>query len=196
MTVAELLNELHRQGVHVQAVAGELCTRPAGAVPPGLQPLLVQHRRGLLELLQMTCPGCGEVDYLPLASSWRRCWACGARWGAGRDPGDPPQLKGAADLLSLDLLPELVSDAGSARHPVLSNGSVLRCPRCGNRAYSTQSVGVPHRRCDGPNSCGHTWNPEASSSRAGSGSPGLDHGVHAAAASSGSRPSAAGRRRP
>src|SRR5207245_8813649 len=131
------------------------------------QRLLVQHRRALLELVQTICPDCGEVDYLPLTGGWRRCWACGTRWGPGRDPGDPSRLERTAGLPGLELRPESVPVDRTARRPGWSIGSVLRCPCCGNRAYSTP-IGAPDRRCDGPDGCGQTWNPESSSSRAGS----------------------------
>jgi hypothetical protein len=161
VTAAELLSELRQLGVQVKAEAGQLHTRPAGAVPAGLRPLLVQYRSALLELVEMTCPGCGDVDYLSLADGWRRCWTCGTRWGAGRDPGDPSEVKGLAALLGLQL-PEPASTQANAGRPGSAIGSGLRCPRCGNRAYSTPPIGVPHRRCNGPNGCGHTWNPEVS----------------------------------
>jgi hypothetical protein len=167
VTSAELLAALRRQGIEVLSVAGELRTRPAGAVPSDLRPQLLEHRRELLELLEIECPHCGNVDYLPLGQAWRRCWACGTRWGRGRDPGDPPDLERTAGILGARLAGEPIR-TDSARVAGWSVGCVLPCPRCGNRAYSTSRLGVPNRRCDSPAGCGYTWNPEASSSRAGS----------------------------
>ena len=162
MTAAQLLCELRRLGVQVEASDGRLRTLPVGAVPEDLRPLLIEHRAALLELLGMSCPRCGQVDYLPLSGGWRRCWACGARWGAGRDPADPPELQRLAELLRLRQ-PERVAPQPSARRPGWSIRAVLACPRCGNRAYSTPPAGQPHRRCDGAHGCGHTWNPEVPS---------------------------------
>lgn len=163
MTAAELLRELRRQGVEVVAAAGQLRTRPAGAVPLELRPQVLEHRHEVLQLLEIACPQCGDVDYLPLANAWRRCWTCGTRWGPGPDPGDPPDLERTAALLGSSLAAE-PRPADRGRLPGWSMGSVLPCPRCDNRAYSTPTSEVPHRRCEGPAGCGHTWNPEASSS--------------------------------
>ncbi len=160
MTAAQLLGELRRLGVQVEAAGGQLRTLPAGAVPDALRPMLVEHRGALLELVGRSCPRCDEVDYLPLGRGWRRCWACGARWGVGRDPGDPPGLQRLADLLGVALA-ERVSPQPAARWLGWSLRAVLACPRCGNRAYSTPPAGRPHRRCDGQRGCGQTWNPEA-----------------------------------
>ena len=161
MTAVELLSELRRVGVKVEAEAGQLRTRPAGGVPTGLQPLLVQHRQALLELVERGCPSCGGMDYLRLVAGWRRCWTCGVRWGRGRDPGDPHDLKRVADLLGLEIH-EPASPEPAPRRPGWSRGFTLPCPSCGNRPYSTPPGGPPLRRCDGPAGCGHVWNPEAS----------------------------------
>ncbi len=160
MTAAQLLAELRSLGVEVEAVGLQLFTRPPGAVRQALRPLLVEHRDALVDLASRSCPGCGEVDYLPLAQGWRRCWACGSRWGAGPDPGDPPELQRIADLLGVVLIEPPGRQPG-ARRPGWSIGAVLGCPSCGNRACSTAPAGRPHRRCDGPRGCGQTWNPEA-----------------------------------
>lgn len=50
-----------------------------------------------------TCPICDQTDYLPIGRGWRRCWACGRRWGppGTPDPGDPPDLVQLAALLGL-----------------------------------------------------------------------------------------------
>lgn len=158
MTAAEVLAELQRHGVLVQVDAGHLRTRPAGAVPEELRPALLEHRAELVDLVARTCPGCGVVDYLPLAGGWRRCWACGSRWGSGNDPGDPPGLEAFADRLGLAEGSSPV--AVMLRQPGWSIGAVLACPCCGNRVHSTPPAGGPHRRCDGPRGCGHIWNPE------------------------------------
>jgi TubC N-terminal docking domain len=101
VTAAELLIELHRLGIHVEAVGGRLRTGPAGAVPDHLRRPVVAHHTELVDLVQRTCRRCGVIDYLPLGGGWHRCWACGARWGTGRDPGDPPDLAACADLLGV-----------------------------------------------------------------------------------------------
>lgn len=51
--------------------------------------------------------------------------------------------------------PKATRQPGWSRPP-----TVLRCPNCGNKAYSVTSQGFPWRRCDGPAGCGHEWNPE------------------------------------
>jgi hypothetical protein len=160
VTAAQVLSELRRLGLQVEAAGGRLRTlAPAQSLTP-LRPPVVEHRDPLLELVGRSCPPCGEVDYLPLTGGWRRCWACGARWGAGRDPGDPPGLQRLAELLGVGLAERVLRQPG-ARRPGWSIRAVLACPRCGNRVYSTPPAGRPHRRCDGPRGCGHTWNPEA-----------------------------------
>src|SRR5256885_5834261 len=105
MTAAELLSELRELGVDVCLEADGLHARPAHAVPPELRPLLIAHRDALLDLAPRTCPGCGVVDYLPLARGWRRCWSCGRRRGVGQDPGEPPGPADPAQPLAIRGLP-------------------------------------------------------------------------------------------
>jgi hypothetical protein len=159
VTAVQLLRELRQLGVRVEVDCGRLRTRPAEAVPQALRPLLVEHRDAVINLILQGCQHCGEVDYLPLARGWCRCWACGTRWGQGRDPGGPPDLGRVADLLDLRMVEQASSQLISRRSGG-SIGAVLLCPYCGNRAYSIPLAGQPHRRCEGPRGCGGTWNPE------------------------------------
>lgn len=41
----------------------------------------------------------------------------------------------------------------------------IPCPRCGNVAFSVPDQGAPWRRCDGPRSCGHVWQPVRAAGR-------------------------------
>ena len=49
-----------------------------------------EHKAELIHLLSIQCgppaadircQSCRRIDYLPLKDGWRRCWACGHRWG-------------------------------------------------------------------------------------------------------------------
>jgi hypothetical protein len=104
-----LLARLRDHGIEVQADGGELRLRGrGGALPPDLQRAAVQHKPELLALLGgpaelPACPSCGQTDYMPIGSGWRRCWSCTRRWGPAEapDPGDPPDLARLRELLCI-----------------------------------------------------------------------------------------------
>jgi hypothetical protein len=105
VTAGELLAELRRAGVDVEADGDSLRTWPAGAVPVELRRWLLALRDELVRLVLISCPRCSTIDYLPLGGGWRRCWDCGRRWGLGEDPGDPPDLASIAGALCLPVQP-------------------------------------------------------------------------------------------
>jgi TubC N-terminal docking domain len=102
-----LLSRLRELGIEVQAEGGQLRLRGRrAALSPELRQGAVAHKEALLSLLRAPaaepiCPSCRRTDYMPLGSGWRRCWACGQRWGppAAPDPGNPPDLELLRDRL-------------------------------------------------------------------------------------------------
>lgn len=107
MTAAALLVRLQELGIEACAEGGTLLLHGrARALPAELRRALAEHKQALLAFIAAVdadtpaCSACGQVDYLPLAGGWRRCWSCAQRWGpAGTiDPGDPPGVLGLAPL--------------------------------------------------------------------------------------------------
>jgi len=139
---ARLLDTLGALGIRVAlSPDGRLRTSPPGAVPVELRAAIREHKAELTHLIaiqgrppvaDIRCPSCARCDYLPLENGWRRCWACGNRWGAGGsvDPGDPTDLGVEA------LRPELGAIASSASVIVAT-----ACPRCGSRRATTGEMG-------------------------------------------------------
>ena len=84
MTAAELLADLHRRGVHLEAVSGRLrYAAPRGALTADLRAAVADARDELLRLLTppataRACPDCGA----PVGSHAYRCPPCLARWRA------------------------------------------------------------------------------------------------------------------
>lgn len=121
MNAAELLGRLRQLGIEAAETDGRLALRGRGRALPADLCQELQARRGevLAKLAQERagtppechCAGCGAIDYMPLGGGWRRCWACGARWGPGTDPGDPPDLNRISCLLA----PPRVLVTGSRR---------------------------------------------------------------------------------
>jgi hypothetical protein len=86
VTASEVLAQLRAAHVELRIQGDMLLCRPAEAVSadtkgahdhkPELQTLLANK-----DTEAFACPACGELDYMPLGRSWRRCWPCGHRWG-------------------------------------------------------------------------------------------------------------------
>lgn len=111
MTATELLHQLRAARIEVRVEGDVLLCRPRSAITDELRQQIAANKADLLPLLArppapaaVTCPGCGRMDYMPLGRGWRRCWACGRRWGptSAPDPGNPPDLVVIAGLLGLD----------------------------------------------------------------------------------------------
>jgi len=104
-----LLARLRDHGIEARADGDELRLLGRGAtLTPDLHRAAVEHKPALLALLRdaaalPACPSCGQTDYLPIGSGWRRCWPCARRWGPAQtpDPGDPPDLERVRDLLRI-----------------------------------------------------------------------------------------------
>jgi TubC N-terminal docking domain len=104
-----LLARLRELGIEVQAEGDQLRLRGRRvSLTPELRQRAVAHKEALLALLRAPaaapiCPTCRRTDYMPLGSGWRRCWACGRRWGppAAPDPGDPRDLELLRDRLGM-----------------------------------------------------------------------------------------------
>ncbi len=107
MNALGLLARLRELGIEVDVDGDQLRLRGHDApLTPELRRCAVAHKPALLALLrgattEPICPNCGRVDYMPIGSGWRRCWACGRRWGptSAPDPGDPPDLRQIRDRL-------------------------------------------------------------------------------------------------
>jgi len=139
---ARLLDTLGGLGIRVAlSPDGRLRTSPPGAVPIELRSAVLEHKAELIHLVTIQsrprvavirCPSCARCDYLPLTNGWRRCWACGNRWGPGgsADPGEP------ADLGVVVWRPELATTVGSA--PTIAETA---CPQCGSRRATTGEAG-------------------------------------------------------
>ncbi len=139
---ARLLDALGALGIKVAlSPDGHLRTSPSGAVPVELRAAIREHKAELIHLLSIQsgppaadicCPSCRRIDYLPLKDGWRRCWACGNRWGPGEsvDPGDPPDLGNVAPR------PEFGATVSSASM-IAENA----CPQCGSRRATVGEVG-------------------------------------------------------
>jgi hypothetical protein len=104
-----VLARLRERGIEVAVDGDQLRLRGRqSSLTPELRRAAVAHKPALLALLrkapaETTCATCGRTDYLPIGSGWRRCWACGRRWGptSTPDPGDPPDVEQIRDRLGL-----------------------------------------------------------------------------------------------
>jgi hypothetical protein len=104
-----LLASLREHRIEVEVDGDQLRLRGRQALlTPELRRAAAAYKPALLALLREAaaepiCPICGRVDYMPIGSGWRRCWACGWRGGPTRapDPGDPPDLAQIRDRLGM-----------------------------------------------------------------------------------------------